>query len=205
MTDSTATSSDSTSSVSLLLGLREGDDDSWRKLVDLYAPLVRVWCRYSGVPEERIPDVLQDVFLAIHRSVDRYEARETTTGFRGWVWMITKNKIRDHFRSTSREPLGTGGSAALDQIRELPDVDGEANLPIDAPSQPSDTASLLHRALEMVKVDFKPATWNAFWRATVLGQSTEQIAQEMGISNAAVRQAKSRVLRRLRQQLGDQK
>ena len=84
-------------------------------------------------------------------------------------------------------------------MQQIPDM-----LPEDAPSRPSDTASLLHRGLEMVKVDFKPVTWDAFWRATVLGQPTEQIAEELGLSAASVRQAKSRVLRRLREQLGDQ-
>ena len=37
----------------------------------------------------------------------------------------------------------------------------------------------------------------------VLGEATESVAEEFGISPAAVRQARSRVLRRLRQQLGD--
>lgn len=198
MTDSTTSSADH-SAPSLLVGLRSGDDRSWARLVDLYAPLVRIWCRYSGVAEQKIPDVLQEVFLAVHRSLDRFQPRESTDGFRGWIWMITKNKIRDQFRASGKQPTAAGGSAALGVLQEIPD-----SLPDDAPSEPSDTASLMHRALEMVKVDFKPKTWDAFWRATVLGQSTEQIADELDLSAASVRQAKSRVLRRLREQLGDQ-
>ncbi len=180
-------------------GLRGGSDDAWCRLVDLYAPLVRSWCRYSGVEEQRIPDILQEVFLAIHRSVERFEPQKATAGFRGWVWKITKNKIHDHFRAATSQPPAEGGSAALGYLQQIADPE----LPDDAPSRASDTASLLHRALEMVRVDFRDATWDAFWRATVLGHSTDQIAEEMGISHAAVRQAKSRVLRRLRQQLGD--
>ena len=97
-----------------------------------------------------------------------------------------------------------GGSAALGHFQQLADPQlADPQLPDDAPSQPSDTASLLHRALAMVRVDFQTTTWDAFWRATVLGQSTDQIAEDLAISPASVRQAKSRVLRRLRQQLGD--
>lgn len=200
MTDSATSSTDSsTTSLSLVGGLRVGSDAAWSNLVGLYAPLVRSWCLYSGVAEHRIPDILQDVFLAIHRSIDGFKSQEATAGFRGWVWMITKNKIRDHFRAASGEPAAAGGSAALAQLQQL----AEDELPSDAPSRPSDTASLLHRALEMVRVEFRESTWDAFWRATVLGQSTAMIAEELEVSQASVRQSKSRILRRLRQQLGD--
>jgi DNA-directed RNA polymerase specialized sigma24 family protein len=37
----------------------------------------------------------------------------------------------------------------------------------------------------------------------VLGQATADVAERLGMTRAAVRQAKSRTLHRLRQQLGD--
>lgn len=197
--ESTANAQEQGSSESLLSGLRGGSDDAWHRLVDLYAPLARSWCLQCQVPEHRIPDVLQDVFLAIHRSIDRFEYRHETAGFRGWVWMITKNKIRDHFRAASAETDGRGGSTAMRYLAEVADP----LLPDEAPSEASETAALLHRAMAMVRVEFRSTTWDAFWRATVLGQPTAQIAEELGISAASVRQAKSRVLRRLRQQLGE--
>lgn len=192
-------SCDSSASISLIDGLRGGSSEAWERMVDLYGPLVRTWCLYSGVPKDKIPDILQEVFLSVYRAADRFEPRESTAGFRGWVWMITKNKIRDHFRALSSNPNGVGGSTALDYIHHVADPE----LPMDEPSQPSDTAGLLHRALAMVKVEFRPHTWDAFWRATVLGQPNDLIAEELNLSLASVRQAKSRVLRRLRQQLGD--
>ena len=62
----------------------------------------------------------------------------------------------------------------------------------------------MHRALEQIRGEFTTSTWELFWRATVLGHPTDLIASESGVSAAAVRQAKSRILRRLRKQLGDQ-
>ena len=35
---------------------------------------------------------------ALIRSIERFEPQDATAGFRGWVWTITKNKIRDHFK-----------------------------------------------------------------------------------------------------------
>ncbi len=43
----------------------------------------------------------------------------------------------------------------------------------------------------------------AFWRVAVEDLSPSEVAAEMGISANAVRQAKSRVLRRLKEEMGD--
>jgi RNA polymerase sigma-70 factor (ECF subfamily) len=49
--------------------------------------------------------------------------------------------------------------------------------------------------------EFQPATWQAFWGLTVEGKSGAEVAAELGLSVDAVYAAKSRVLRRLRQEL----
>jgi hypothetical protein len=59
------------------------------------------------------------------------------------------------------------------------------------------------RALKQIQSGFQASTWLAFWRVVSDGQSPTVVAEELGMTAAAVRQAKSRVLRRLRQQLGD--
>jgi RNA polymerase sigma-70 factor (ECF subfamily) len=73
-------------------------------------------------------------------------------------------------------------------------------LPEDAPE---DLTGLYHRALELVRGEFEERTWQAFWRATVEGHAPADIAADIGVTPAAVRKAKSRVLLRLRQEVGD--
>ena len=53
----------------------------------------------------------------------------------------------------------------------------------------------------MLKSEFETRTWDAFWRATVEREKAAVIAAEMGMTVHAVYQAKSRVLRRVRQEL----
>ena len=60
---------------------------------------------------------------------------------------------------------------------------------------------LYRRALEQVRGEFEERTWQAFWLVAVEGRTTAEVAAQTGVSPAAVRQAKSRVLRRLRQEL----
>jgi RNA polymerase sigma-70 factor (ECF subfamily) len=70
-------------------------------------------------------------------------------------------------------------------------------------TSPREFSGLLHRAMEMVKAEFEPRTWNAFWRSAIENEPTAEIGAHLGITANSVRQAKSRVLRRLREELGE--
>ena len=63
----------------------------------------------------------------------------------------------------------------------------------------------LRRALDQIRPMVEPQTWNAFWNTAVLGRWAPDVAEGLGLNPAAVRQAKSRILRRLRRQLGDRR
>jgi RNA polymerase sigma-70 factor (ECF subfamily) len=52
-----------------------------------------------------------------------------------------------------------------------------------------------------MEAEFQPTTWKACWEIVVAGRSPEEVAAELGITTNAVYVAKSRVLRRLRQEL----
>lgn len=189
---------DSTSS-DLLTRLRAGDGDAWQRMVELYAPLVFYWCRRSNLRGADAADTMQNVFTAVAANVDRYQRRDGVH-FRGWLWTITRNKINDHFRDIQRHGEAAGGSAAQQQMAELPDYQ-----PREAADDEDrrEISALLHRGLHAVRAEFEDRTWRAFWRAAVEGDSTADIAAELSITPGAVRQAKSRVLRRLRDELGD--
>jgi RNA polymerase sigma-70 factor (ECF subfamily) len=71
------------------------------------------------------------------------------------------------------------------------------------PTDDEQTAALVKRAMSQVEADFEPRTWQVFTRSVIDQTSTIVVADEFGITQAAVRQIRSRVLRRIRQQLGD--
>ncbi len=175
------------------------DPKAWQRLADLYGPLVYHWCRsYVRQPEDAA-DVFQEVFAAVAKAVDSFLLNRNGGTFRGWLWTITRNKIHDHYRKNSQRIQATGGSHAQQRLAEVPEPSDES---ID-PTHLDETVNLFHRALDLVRGEFEARTWQAFWRATVEGDSTAEIAADQGITANAVRQAKSRVLRRLRQELGD--
>ncbi len=76
-------------------------------------------------------------------------------------------------------------------------------VPDDEPTGDLQLQQLTARAIAQVQNEFEARTWQAFWRSVVDGISTDKVATELQMTPAAVRQSRSRILRRLRQQLGD--
>jgi RNA polymerase sigma-70 factor (ECF subfamily) len=57
--------------------------------------------------------------------------------------------------------------------------------------------------MALVQPDFSPTTWEAFRQFAQAGRPAAQVAEELGLSVNAVLQAKSRILRRLREEAGN--
>jgi RNA polymerase sigma-70 factor (ECF subfamily) len=188
----------SSSGLSLADRLRAGSPAAWRDLVELYGPLLDRWCRAANVPPDSAPDVAQDVFLAAFRGFDRFDSHRADATFRGWLLTIARSRIIEYHRRQKGRHVATGGSTAQANLQSIID-----SIPIDDPTEPDQASALLHRALEQLRSEFTGNTWELFWRAAVLDHPTDLIAKENGVTSAAVRQAKSRVLRRLRKHLGD--
>ena len=112
----------------------------------------------------------------------------------------SRNKVRDHFRRIGREPEGVGGTDAQIRLTSLP----AAQLAEDQDSpEEAEERLLIGRGLDLIRNEFEARTWNAFWETTVEGRDTKDVAIELRMSPGAVRVSKSRVLRRLREELGD--
>jgi RNA polymerase sigma-70 factor (ECF subfamily) len=189
------------SATSLVMRLKQNDAIAWQELVEIYAPLIFHRCRRFRLGPADSADIMQEVFASAAKSIPQYRQKPAGT-LRGWLWTITQNKIRDLTRKNDRRFPAAGGTEALVQLNEM--VDPLADLSQDSCTSEIEAKQFLKRALALIQTDFQPQTWQAFWRSTIDGQETSVIAKELGISTNSVRQAKSRVLRRLRDQLGDQ-
>ena len=96
----------------LLERLRAGQTDAWERLARLYGPTVYVWCRRAGVPEADAADVSQEVLAAVARHLADFRRERPGDSFRGWLWTITRNKVRDHWRRHVDQVQASGGTTA---------------------------------------------------------------------------------------------
>lgn len=183
---------------SLLHSLKASNGDAWERFMDLYGPLVYYWCQRCGLASHDAPDVFQEAIKAVHGAIDGY--KHDGRSFRGWLWMIVRNKARDHYRRLKRQDQAAGNTKVAILLAQVPEDMSE---PTELGSESPEINSLLHRALDQVREKIEPRTWKAFWRVVVLGQATANVAAELAMTDSNVRNAKSRVLKRLRDALSE--
>jgi RNA polymerase sigma-70 factor (ECF subfamily) len=184
-------------SFTLLDRIRSNDEEAWRRTIFLYSPLVRYWCLQKNIRPDDVEDVAQEVFRAVVAGIERFRRDRPGDTFRGWLRGVTQNKALAWHRDRRHQPAAEGGTEAHEKIGNV-----EAE-PDDQPDEPGQVAGLYRRALDLVKNEFEARTWTAFWRVAVDHHETADVARDLGLSPASVRQAKSRVLRRLREEMGE--
>lgn len=185
-------------SPTLLERARSSDQQAWSRLVFLYEPLVRRWCGRWGLLGPDADDLAQEIFIGMASGLATFRRDRPGDSFRGWLYGIARNKHTDFLRRRGRGPVAQGGTEAGLQLGQV--LDPDSNTPDDPIEEMS---GLYQRALALIRQDFEERSWQIFHRLAVDGQSVDVVAAEFGSSSAAVRKVKSRVLRRLKEEVGD--
>jgi RNA polymerase sigma-70 factor, ECF subfamily len=172
------------------------DPTAWQRLVRLYSPAVFRWAKRTGLQDDDAADVVQDVWAGVSQALARFRHDPQTGTFRGWLWTITRNKTGDVFRRRQESAVAAGGSDAHQQLQNLPEVE-----PPDESA--ANSAGILQQALELIRPDFEERTWRAFWQLGVERRPAREVAEALGMAANAVHQAKFRILKRLREVLGE--
>lgn len=194
-------SAETATSGSLLLRLKAGQPAAWERLTALYAPLVYHWCRSMRLAEQDMPDVFQQVFQAVASHIGDFRKDRPGDTFRSWLRAITRNKVRDHFRRAARQAQAAGGTDAQVYFAQLAAAEGPEEA--GEHDEEGEVRQLLRAALEQVREQVHAQTFQAFWKVVVEGKTPEQAGEELAMRPGTVRVAKSRVLSRLRAELGE--
>jgi len=191
--------SHSITSPSLLGRVKDDDPAAWSRLSKIYGPLVYQWARRCGLSAEDSADIVQETFGVLARKIGSFRRERPSDSFRGWLWTITRNRVRDLVRRASDRAMATGGTTAHMLLQELAD---DAPEPVDTPEERTATEQgVVSRALLLIQAEFEPSTWQAFWGMAVEKRSAAEVGEALGITKHAVHQAKYRVLRRLREEM----
>jgi RNA polymerase sigma-70 factor (ECF subfamily) len=138
------------------------------------------------------------VFAAVARNLEGFHRDQPGASFRGWLWTITQNKIRDRIRDRKGLPEAQGGSEAQRRLAQVPESPPE---PSTSGAYRAHGSPLEQRAIELVRGGVEERTWQAFWRVVVEGQEAAGVASELGMSVQAVYNAKYRIRNRLQQEV----
>ncbi len=180
--------------LSLLDRLRQqpGDQPSWRRLTELYAPLIRRWLIQHDTPDADAADLAQEVLLVLSRELANFDHNGRKGAFRHWVRSVTANRLRGYWRDRRNGPA----NGLHERLALLEDPNSEPGRKFDRDHD----EFIARRLMELVEPEFAPSTWRSFRLLVLEEQPAAAVAQQLGLSVNAVLIAKSRVLRRLRQE-----
>jgi RNA polymerase sigma-70 factor (ECF subfamily) len=183
---------------SLLIRLRDlGDERAWSEFTEIYGPVVHRFARRRGLQEADAQDLVQEVFRAVARAIERYDPDPDQGSFRGWLFRIARNLIINLLAAQRRHPQGTGDTDVQRLLEQCPDPGGEDSAHFEAEYR----GRLIAWAAERIRGDFSETAWQAFWRTSVEGRPPKEVADSLGISLGTVYQYKSRVVVRIRREL----
>lgn len=184
-----------TTRASLLFRLRDWQDhEAWVEFVSLYEPVAYRLLRRHGLQDADAREVVQQLLIAVSRSIDRWDPDKDRGTFRAWLRRVARNLVINWLKERGRSVNAAGGSDMLAMLDMLPTDAGPETAEFDEELR----RALFHRAAEQVKQEVQPGTWQAFWETAVIGTSAPDAAKRLQMEVGAVRVAKCRVLARLR-------
>lgn len=136
------------------------------------------YIRYTIGNASHADDILQDVFLCVLQSWERFSHRSTPNT---WLWAITKNCIRDYFRRQKR------------MNRQVP-FDGETG---DGIAEDQMLKLQLEESMNVLSIRQR----EVFVERIINGRTTEETAQTLGWGVSKVKTTLHRAMKQIKTSL----
>lgn len=181
---------------SLILELQESEKKRWEQFVRVYTPLIRFWISKHQIAANSQDDVLQECLVSVLKSIKEFTRADSKGTFRAWLKTIVHRRVLDHFRQQSRNQAQHKGD--LNYLESV-----VPSNPEDLDAEEQEFLQLKARAMELVRQSCSERTWQMFWQTVVENRPSAVVAENFGVSSAAVRVARGRILKKLRNLLID--
>lgn len=184
-----------TTSESLLIRLQDAadsaDESAWQRFVSIYTPLIFFWARKTGLSQNDAADLVQDVLTLVFQKLPDFKY-DSNRSFRGWLRTVTLNKYREIYRRKSSHQRNATDS----MLEKLAPVQvAESTWDIDY------ARLLVAKAMDGMQSDFAPATWSALKLVMTEGTPVDIAAEQNSVSPWTIYSARSRLMKRLRDEL----
>lgn len=181
--------------VSLLLRLRDRADTlSWSEFHERYGELLYRYARGRGASHADAEDAVQEVELYLFKAMGNFEYDARKGRFRSYLRSAVIHALGRRASRQAREPAGYD-PATLGEL-----IEGQ-QAPDDAQWDREWQLHRLRWALRSVAGEFEDKTLQAFELHVLGGLSVDETADQLALSKASVYQAKSRLLKRVRERL----
>ncbi len=180
---------------SLILRLQDAADvAAWEEFVALYAPVIFRAAVARGFQAADAENVIQEVLLAVARSVSQWLERTDRGSFRAWLLKIARHEAFDQINAKATRSLGHDGEKAERLLADLP-----ARSDLSSVLDFEHERAVFQWAADQVRDSVAEHTWQAFWLTRVEGISVEEAARKLKIRPGNVYFARSRVMARIKE------
>ena len=180
----------------LIVRLKGDDERAWADFVGAYEPFLRHLAARHGVPQAHVADVVQQVLLAIARSVDGWSDDGKAGSFRRWMATVARNVAIKFMTRERKHAGGAGGTELVELLQRVPAKPDREELG-------KYEHELIVWAAEQVRGEFVATSWAAFWATTIEGRDVAEVAGELGLTRGAIYMSRGRIMARIRKKVGE--
>jgi RNA polymerase sigma-70 factor (ECF subfamily) len=171
------------------------DHAAWMEFVETYESVVLRYCIGHGLQLSDAREVVQEVWMVVHRKIADWRSSGQVGSFRSWLLKTAHLQCLRSLRVLGKADRACGGTSVLQRLH---DVAAPAGVGSEAEERQEWERWVFRWAAETVRSEVQPATWNAFWLSAVEGWAAERVADELKMRVGTVYTSKCRVMARIR-------
>lgn len=166
---------DSTS-LSLLELACENNENAWGKIVELYEPLIRLWCKRWKLSEFEADDICQHVFHMAFLKLSEFNRRQSGS-FRSWIYAISRNKLKDSILQQKK----------LKTFQDLQRFENDS-------TESEENSLLYRRCIELIESNFSSRDVEIIREYILRDRAAQDVAAQFQVSENSVYVIKHRVV-----------
>ncbi|MGD8454114.1 MAG: sigma-70 family RNA polymerase sigma factor [Phycisphaerae bacterium] len=186
-----------TTHLTFLLRLRDRADKlSWPEFHERYGQLLYRYARARGAAHADAEDIVQEVEMYLFKAIGDFEYDARKGRFRAYLRSAVVHAMGRRANRQAHQP------AAVDP-HNFDHIASEKEASADARWEREWQLNRLRWAVRSVGREFDQTTLRAFELHVLAGQDVTDTAAQLGLSKASVYQAKSRILKRIKERLAE--
>jgi RNA polymerase sigma-70 factor (ECF subfamily) len=159
----------------------------------VYEPWLRDWLARHHFQPADTDDLLQNILVVVSRKLPGFVHNGQPGAFRAWLRRILVTEVRAFLRQRQRQPA----DPPADLLDRLEDPGSEQSRQWDREHD----QQVVRRLLAAIQSNFEESTREVFRLLVLEDRPAAEVARRTGMNLNAIYVAKSRVLKRLRQEL----
>jgi RNA polymerase sigma factor (sigma-70 family) len=177
------------------------DGLAWQHFEDCYQSAIYRLARSRGLQPEEAKDVVQEVFLAVHRRAAQWKPSGHPGSFRAWLAETTRRQVFASLRFREKngrsllevdDPITPNAEHGDDEYGN--DEYGDDEHGDGEPRGKERQEWLFYQAVAEIEKEANPQHWKAFWMTAIEGVDTATAAQTLGLKIGTIYSIRSRLL-----------